>query len=270
MRYGSYKENILSLIGNFNDVIHHRLVYGRNDAGASKIVSKEYKLFSNGVGATEKNISTGADYTLTPADSSQDGKGGSIPNAQSFIIGAIGIKVWSSNVHATVARTDDSVDTIDVAPRYGASTVPLVDALTHQCTFELWKNASIRLERGVLDEYPCQFGFQGAMGGGQANVPAVTDGGDTPIQAAYALNHTGFLQTNGMMFRPLSVLQVLESLDEFYGVFEPRIDIDLAANEGAPTLFNGHIDFYLVGMLAQEDKARQLVDSYGLESVWTP
>lgn len=268
MRYGAYKEDALSLMGNFNDVIHHRLYYGRNDAGDSIIQAKEFRVFQGGVGATEKNISTGADLTLTPADTSQDGKGGTIPNAQSFIMAAIGIKIFSSNVLATVARTDDSVDTIDVAPVYRASTVPLVDALAHQCTFELWKNASIRLERGVIDEYPTQFGFNGAFGGGQANVPAVTDGGDTPVQNAYTVNHTGFIQTQGMLFRPLTVLQILESLDEFYGVFEPRIAIDLAANENSPTLFNGHIDFYLVGMLAQEDKARQLVATFGLETTW--
>lgn len=253
MRYGKFNESILSLSGNFNDVMHHRLYFGRNDAGASLIEAKEFRVFENGVGQQEANISTGAAVTLTPADSSQDGRGGTIPNGQSFLAAAIGIHVSVQSPQATTPKSDNSVSTIDVTPVQRVSPIPLVEALANQCTFELWKNASIRLERGVVNEYPCQFGLQGVIGGAQATVPALAAG----AQNAYAINSQQIIQTNGMMFRPLTVLQVLESLDEFYGVFEPRVGIDLA-----DTLLVGHIDFYLVGLVTQDDTARQLVASF--------
>lgn len=253
MRYGKYDEADLSLIGSFNDVMHHRLYFGRNDAGASLILPREYRVFENGVGQQEKNISTDALVTLTPADSSQDGRGGTIPNGQVFVCAAIGIHVSVSNVQATTPKTDDSVTTIDVTPVNRQSPIPLVEAIANQCTFELWKNASIRLERGVINEYPCQFGLQGVFGGSQAAVPALAGG----AQNAYTVNSQQLIQSNGLMFRPLTVMQVLESLDEFYGVFEPRVGIDLA-----DTLLTGHIDFYLVGLVTQEDVARQFVANF--------
>ena len=253
MRYGSYNfdQKTMGQVGSFNDVIHHRLYFGRKDAGTSLIEAKEFRVFTNGVGSQEKNISTDAVVTLSPADCSQDGRGGTIPNAQSFVIAAIGIQVSISNIQATTPYTDDSVSTIDVTPIALANPAPLVDALTNQCTFELWKNASIRLERGVVAEYPTQFGLQG-FSGGSANVPILAAG----AQAAYNGNVT-MIQSNGAMFRPLTVYQVLESLDEFYGVFEPRVGINLAS-----TFLTGHIDFYLVGLLAQDYEARQFVDQF--------
>lgn len=249
MRYGTYSQNPISLNGNFNDVIHHRLYFGSNDAVTSVIPSKEFRVFQNGVGQQEKNISTDAVVTLSPADSSQDGRGGTIPNAQSFVAAAIGIHVGVQTPQATTPKSDDSVTSVDVTPVQRVSPIPLVETIATQCTFELWKNASIRLERGVVNEYPCEFGLQGVIGGAQAAVPAVTSG---PLQAAYTVNSQQMIQTNGMMFRALTVYQVLESLDEFYGVFEPRVGIDLAS-----TLLVGHIDFYLVGLLAESDTARQ-------------
>jgi hypothetical protein len=257
MRFGSYKEDSLSLVGNFNDVMHHRLYFGRSDGGASQIEAKEFRVFENGVGQQEKNISTGAVVTLSPADSSQDGRGGTIPNAQAFVIAAIGIHVSVQSPQATTPKTDDSVDVIDVTPVQAPSPIPLVEAIANQCTFELWKNASIRLERGVINEYPCQFGLQGVVGGAQASVPVLGAG---PAQAAYTISSQQIIQTNGMMFRPLTVLQILESLDEFYAVFEPRVAINLNATKLA-----GHVDFYLVGLLTQEDSARQLVATFGVE-----
>jgi hypothetical protein len=254
MRYGKYNIDSLSLSGNFNDVMHHRLYFGRNDAGASLIEAKEFRVFENGVGQQEKNISTGAIVTLSPADSSQDGRGGTIPNAQAFVIAAIGIHVSVQTPQATTPKSDDAVDTIDVYPVDRVSPIPLVEAIATQCTFELWKNASIRLERGVVNEYPCQFGLQGVIGGAHASVPVLGAG---PAQAAYEIKSQQIIQTNGMMFRPLTVLQVLESLDEFYGVFEPRVAIDLGA--ATDTLLVGHVDFYLVGLLTTKDDARQYV-----------
>lgn len=253
MRYGKFNEAALSLNGNFNDVMHHRLYFGRNDAGASVIEAREYRIFENGVGQQEKNISTDAIVTLTPADSSQDGRGGTIPNAQAFVMAAIGIHVSVQNPQATTPKADDSDTTIDVTPVNRVSPIPLVEAIANQCTFELWKNASIRLERGVVNEYPCQFGLQGVIGGATASVPALAAG----AQNAYTVQSSQIIQTNGMMFRPLTVLQVLESLDQFYGVFEPRVNIDLAS-----TQLVGHIDFYLVGLLTQEDEARQFVQDF--------
>lgn len=255
MRYGNYKQGSLQLSGGFNDVIHHRLRFGRSDAGASLIESKEFRVFENGVGQQEKNISTGAVVTLTPADSSQDGRGGTIPNAQSFVMAAIGISVCVTNPQATTPWTDDAVDTIDVTPVEQVSPIPLVDAIINNCTFELWKNASIRLERGVIKEYPCEFGMQGVVGGAQASVPALAGG----AQAAYTVNSQQIIQSQGMLFRPLTVLQVLEALDEFYGVFEPRVAIDLNA-----TKLTGFIDFYLVGLLTQADTAAQMIATFGL------
>lgn len=256
MRYGSYKQGSLSLSGGFNDVMHHRLRFGRSDAGASLIEAKEFRVFENGVGQQEKNISTGATVTLTPADSSQDGRGGTIPNAQAFVIAAIGIMVRVNSVQPTTPWTDDSVATVDVTPIEAPSPIPLVDAIASNCTFELWKNASIRLERGTLIEYPAQFSLQAAIGGAQASVPALAGGN----QNAYTVASQQVIQSNGMVFRPLTVLQVLESLDEFYGVFEPRVNIDLASTKLA-----GYIDFYLVGLLTTDDTARQLVSQFGLD-----
>lgn len=253
MRY-SYDNSNLQLTGNFNDTMHHRLYFGTNGVGASVIPSQEFRVFENGVGQQEKNISTGAVKTLTPADSSQDGRGGTIPNAQSFVICAIGIHVALQTPQATTPVEDDSVTSVDVTPVNRVSPIPLVETIATQCTFELWKNASIRLEKGVINEYPCQFGLQGMIGGSQAAVPVLGAG---PAQAAYTINSQQMIQTNGLMFRPLTVLQVLESLDEFYGVFEPRVEIDLAS-----TLLVGHVDFYLVGLLAEDDKARQYVANF--------
>ncbi len=243
----------LTQTGNFNDVLHHRVYFGTSGNGASVIASQEIRLFENGVGQSEKNISTGSVVTLKECDSSQDGKGGTIPNGQAFVCAAIGILVSVSNVQATTPFTDDAVTSIDVTPVYRGSGIPLVEALSQQCTFELWRNSDIRLEKGVINEYPCQFGLQGFAGGGQASVPVLGAG---PAQAAYTNNHTGLIQTNGILFRPLTVYQVLEQLDQFYGVLMPQRQIDLAA-----TKLTGHVDFYLVGLLANADTARQIVDA---------
>jgi hypothetical protein len=250
MRY-AYNNSSLQLTGNFNDVLHHRLFFGRNDAGNSVINAQEFRLWENGVGATEKNISTNAVVTLNPSDSSQDGKGGTIPNAQSFAICYIGILVQVSSTQATTPRQDDSTTSIDITPVQRVSPIPLVEALSTQCTFELWKNASIRLERGVVNEYPSTFGMQGSIGGSQASVPVLGAG---PAQAAYTINSQQLINTNALMFRPLTAVQVLESLDQFYGSFQPRTQIDLAS-----TFLVGHVDFYLVGLLSEDDKSRQFV-----------
>lgn len=254
MRNWNQQEKQLLLEGSFNDVMHHRLYFGRNDAGASLIPSEPFRIFTNGVGQQEKNISTGATVTLRECDTSQDGRGGTIPNGQAFVCVAIGIHVSVSNVQATVPFTDDSVSVIDVTPVNRVNPIPLVYNIYNQCTFELWKNSDIRLERGVINEYPSQFGLQGFSGGSAAAVPATAEG----AQDAYAINNTTLVQANGMMVRHLTVYQVLESLDEFYGVFQPQRPIDLE-----DTLLAGHIDFYLIGMLATRDASRQFVASFG-------
>jgi hypothetical protein len=243
MRNWNQQEKQLLLEGSFNDVMHHRLYFGRNDAGASLIPAEPFRIFTNGVGQIESNISTGAQVTLRECDTSQDGRGGTIPNGQAFVCVSIGIRVSVSNVQATTPFTDNSVTAIDVTPVWVANPIPLVHAISSQCTFELWKNSDIRLERGNIDEYPCQFGLQGFSGGGQ-------DVGDTSEAVT-------FMSTNGLMVRPLTVYQVLESLDEFYGVFQAQRPIELE-----DTLLTGHIDFYLIGMLATRDQSRQYVTTF--------
>ena len=64
MRNWNQQEKQLLLEGSFNDVMHHRLYFGRNDAGASIIPSEPFRIFTNGVGQIESNISTGAQVTL--------------------------------------------------------------------------------------------------------------------------------------------------------------------------------------------------------------
>lgn len=255
--YSQTQQNLL-LEGNFNDVMHHRLYFGRNDAGASVIPSEPFRLFSNGVGAQEKNISTGAVVTLKECDTSQDGQGGTIPNGQAFVISAIAIHCSLSNVQATTPFADDADTLINANAIFRENPIPLIEALNAQGTFELWKNSDIRLEKGVVNEYPSQFGIQGFAGGGtstvarvQADVPAAA--GFTP-GAAYGMEATVLAQFNGMMIRELTVYQVLESLDQFYGVFQAQRPIDTEN-----TLLVGHIDFYLVGLLVTKDVARQFV-----------
>lgn len=225
--------------GAFNDVVHHRLYFG-GIAGTSIIRAGEKRLWANGVGQTEKNISTGADVTLTECDTSLTGENGIIPNGEAFVISAIGVHFEISNTQATTPFTNDAVQSIDVTPVAQASPVPLQQALKSQCTFELWRNADERLERGNIDEYPCQFGSQGFAGSESA-------AGDVNTMVG----------TNGMVFRALTVYHELKALDQFYGVLKVCREIDLSA-----TLLTGHIDFYLVGRAMTDYQADQFVRQY--------
>lgn len=261
MRNYSQTQGNLVLEGSFNDVMHHRLYFGRNDAGASLIPSEPFRLYSNGVGSQEKNISTGATVTLKECDTSQDGQGGTIPNGQAFVVAAIGIHSSLSNVQAVTPFADDADTQIDANAIFRENPIPLVEALYNQCTFELWKNSDIRLEKGVVNEYPSQFGLQGFAGGGtstvarvQADVPA---GAGFAPGAAYGMEATVLAQFNGMMIRELTVFQVLESLDQFYGVFQAQRPINTEN-----TLLVGHIDFYLIGLLVTKDIARQFYTQF--------
>lgn len=253
MRNWAMNEKQLVINGAFNDVIHHRLYFGTNGVSTSLIESADFPVFANGVGQQEKNISTGAIVTLTDAESSMRGKNGTIPKGDSFVITAIGIHIALSNIQATTPFEDDSVTSIDVTPITRVSPYPLLEALKSQCTFELYRNSDELLERGNIDEYPAQFGAQGFAGGSGAAVPALAGG----AQDAYTVNPSQWIQTNGMMFRSLTVFQVLEELDQFYGIFKVNRPIDLA-----DTLLVGHIDFYLVGRATTKYEARQYVANF--------
>jgi hypothetical protein len=253
MRNWAMDSEMVKIQGQYNDVLHHRLYFGTNGSGASVIEKGDYRLFSNGVGQTEKNISTGSDVTLTEADSSMNGQNGTIPNGEAFVIVAIGVHLEIANVQATTPFTDDSVASIDVTPVYRVSPLPLQQAIKTQCTFELWRNQDERLERGNIDEYPCAFGSQGFAGGAGASVPALAGG----AQNAYTVNPTQLIETNGMQFRSLTVFQVLQSLDQFYGVFKVLREIDLA-----DTLLCGQLDFYLVGKAMTQYEANQYVANF--------
>lgn len=231
----------LSIQGRGNDVIHDRLYFGDNGGGTSTIAAREYRLFINEVGSNTQNISTGGTVTQSEADTSLEGQGGTIPNGQAFIITAIGINLRVSNIQATTPFTSNSVTSINITPLYRVSPLPLHDAITAQCTFELYRNSDQRLERGNITEYPCEFGNNVAAGGGGASVPAVTTG---PVQAAYTVNPLQYIESGGMRFRDLPVYNVLNMNDQFYGVLKVNREIALAS-----TLLCGYIDFYLVGNL---------------------
>lgn len=257
MRSMTTRDYVLS--GFMNDVIHHRLYFGSaNPATASVIRKDEYRLWANGVGQQEANISTQALVTLQDCDTSLQGENGIIPNGNSFLITAIGIHIEVANVQATTPFTDNAVSSIDITPVVQANAIPLVKTLRDQCTFELYRNADSRLERGNIAEYPCSFGSQAAIGGGSASVPAVVTGD----QAAYSVESNVIIGTNGMVFRPLSVYQKLEQLDQFYGIFKVNREIDLAA-----TALTGCIDFYLVGLAGTDFKTTQLIENYTAQGI---
>jgi hypothetical protein len=243
-----------TLSGYANDVIHDRLYFGDNDGGTSVIQAKDYRIFINAVGETTQNISSGASVTQTEADTSLEGRGGTIPNGESFVITAIGINLKLSNVQATEPFTNNAVTSINITPVYRVSPAPLVEAIMSQCTFELYRNSDERLERGNVSEYPCEFGQNVAAGGGGASVPVLGAG---PAQAAYTINPFQYIESGGMRFRTLTVYQVLETLDDFYGVFKANREIDLVS-----TLLCGCIDFYLVGRLHDEITREQFVAGF--------
>ena len=237
MRNWSMQERQVLIDRAWNDVIHHRKYFGTAGVGASVIEAGDYQLFSNGVGQDEANISTGGVITLSDADSSMRGKNGTIPKGDNFVITSIGIHLGLSNQQATTPFEDNSVTSIDVTTNTLAdSPIPVVDAIKSQCVFELWRNSNELLERGNLDEYPAEFGNTGFAGAGAGS----------------------FFQTNGMKTRSLTVYQVLEELDQFYGTLKVVKDIDLAS-----TTYVGYLDFYLIGRAMTNYQAQEFVAQFG-------
>lgn len=254
MRVWQSSKEKLTVSGFSNDIIHDRLTFGENDGGTSTIQAKDYRVFINAVGENTTNISSGAAITQTEADTSLEGRGGTIPNGEAFVITAIGINLHLSNIQATQPFTNNADTSINITPLYRVSPLPLHDAIMSLCTFELYRNSDERLERGNICEYPCEFGNFVAAGGSGASVPAVTTG---PVQAAYTVNPLQYIESGGNRFRTLTVYQVLQSLDDFYGVFKVNREIALSA-----TLLCGYIDFYLVGRLATQYQADQYVAQF--------
>jgi hypothetical protein len=242
-----------TLSGYANDVIHDRLYFGDNSGGASVVQARDYRIFINAVGETTQNISSGSSVTQTEADTSLEGRGGTIPNGESFVITAIGINIKLSNVQATTPFTNNAVTSINITPVYRVSPQPLLDALMSQCTFELYRNSDERLERGNISEYPCEFGHNVAAGGAGASVPALAGG----AQNAYTVNPFQYVESGGMRFRTLTVYQVLETLDDFYGNLKANREIDLVS-----TLLCGCIEFYLVGRLHDDITREQFVAGF--------
>lgn len=255
MRDFTMTKGVMTQSGYWNDVIHDRLYFGDNAGGTSTILAREYRVFINEVGTQTKNISSGAIVTQTPAETSLEGVGGTIPNGEWFVISDIGINLHISNVQATTPFTNDAVVSINITPLYRVNPTPLFDAIMAQCTFELYRNSNERLEIGNISEYPCEFGNTGFAGGAGASVPVLGAG---PAQAAYTVNPTVYIDGSGTRFRALTVYQELEQNDQFRGIFKVNREIALAS-----TLLCGAIDFYLVGRAMTDQQHTQWAREYG-------
>lgn len=258
MRSWVSSANKYTLSGFANDVIHDRLYFGDNGGGASTINANDKRVFVNPVGEQTVNISTGGAVLQTEAETSLEGRGGTIPNGEAFVITSIGINIKQCNWQATTPFTSNSVTSINITPIARVNPQPLMDALLAMCTFELYRNSDQRLERGNIVEYPCPFGQFVAAGGAGASVPALAGG----AQNAYVANPSFYAESGGSQgFRELTVYNVLQALDDFYGVFKVNREIALAS-----TLLCGYIDFYLVGRLAFQYEADQYTAQFGLNA----
>lgn len=241
--------------GSFNDIIRYRKYFGAIGAGTTSILrATEFNLFTMGQGQVDKNVSTGADVTLLDCDTSLFGNQGIIPNSEKFTVYGIGIDIHLSNWEPTTPFTDDAVTSIDGTPlNSGSDPYPLVDFIRSQTTFELWRNSTELLEQGNVADYPCGLGTVGFAGGSQASVPVLGAG---PAQAAYTQNAFVYA-ANGMAFRKLTVFQVLDSLDQFYGKWKICREMVLTA-----TKLCGYVDFLLVGRAEINRSSSQLVAQF--------
>lgn len=242
------------LTGKYNDIIRDRRYFGDVDAQTSSIWgTDETILFNSGQGEVTKNLTTGADVTMKKCDTSLFNSNGIIPNAQNFVVMAIGIDIHLANKEATTPFSDDSVTSIDVSPLAVDNPYPLVDAIRSFGVFSLYRNSTEFLEEGNVADYPCGLYNSGWGGDGQASVPAVTSG---PLQNAYTVN--GFIVAqNGMNFRPLTVWHVLESLDQFHGRFQMCRSLDLTG-----TKLVGYVDFLLIGQANVDRKSQQMIANF--------
>lgn len=244
------------LQSNYNDIIRFRKYFGDNDTDVTSIIpATEFFLFKQGVGETDKNISTGAVVTLKEPDCSLFGQQGIIPNAESFTIMAIGVDLHLANVQGTTVFTDDSVTSIDVTPVSVVNPYPLFDAIRSQATFELWRNSTELLEQGNLADYPSGLSMNGWSGESEV-VPAITQGISAGLQVTYTRNAVSVMQ-NGNGFRKLTVWQELASLDQFFGKLKFARQIDLAN-----TALCGYIDVLLVGQANVDRKSNQFIQQF--------
>lgn len=241
--------------GAFNDIIRFRKYFGTVDGAATSIIrATEFNLFTMGQGQVDKNVSTNSDVTLLDCDTSLFGNQGIIPNSEKFTVFGIGVDIHLSNWETTTPFTDDSVTSINGTPlNTGSNPYPLVDFIRSQTTFELWRNSTELLEQGNIADYPCALSTAGFAGGNQAAVPVLGAG---PAQAAYTQNAMVYAQ-NGMAFRRLTVYQVLDSLDQFYGKWKVCREIVLTG-----TKLCGYVDFLLVGRAEVNRASSQFVQPF--------
>jgi hypothetical protein len=233
------------VVRNSNDIIRDRRYFGDiNTATASVWDTEEVQLFMAGQGQKVANLTTGAQVTMKKCDTSLYNNG-TIPNAQSFTVLAIGIDIHLASQSATTPFTDDTVTAIDVSPLAVDNPFPLIDAVRSQGVFSLYKNATIFLEQGNVSDYPCGLYNAGWGSNGQAAVAAAA--------AAYTVNGFIFAQ-NGMNFRELTVAYTLDELDQFNGRFEMSRPLTLTG-----TGLAGYIDFLLVGQADVNYKGSALV-----------
>ena len=117
----------------YNDIIRHRVYFGDQDPQAASVWTTEpIVLFNKGQGDVVKNATTGADVTMRQCDISLFGNGGLIPNAQQFMVMAIGIDIHLANVQGNVEFSDDQITQIDVNPVQGVNPYPLVNQIRSQ------------------------------------------------------------------------------------------------------------------------------------------
>lgn len=245
------------MVAAYNDIMRYRVYVGdENPATASVITTDDVMLFNHGQNDLVSNLSTGAAVTLRECDTSLFNSNGIIPNAQNFTVMGIGIDVHIANVQAHVPYADNTVSTIDAVPETKVNPWPLLDTIRSQGVFELWRNSTELLEQGNVADYPCGLYAGGWGSNGNADVPAVTQGTAAGLQAAYTVN--GFVVAqNGMAFRPLTVWQELQELDQFHGKFKMCRPVSLT---GTGLVF--YIDFLLIGQIDLNRQSNRSIQSF--------
>jgi len=231
------------LSGNYNDIIRDRRYFGDVDAQTASVWgTDEVILFNSGQGEVTKNLTTGADVTMKKCDTSLFNANGIIPNAQNFVVMAIGIDIHLASKSATTPFSDDTVTSVDVSPLNVDNPYPLVDAIRSFGSFSLHRNSTEFLEEGNVADYPCGLYNSGWGSDGQlANAAAA-----------------GFvIAQNGMAFRPLTVWHVLDALDQFHGKFQMCRSLDLTG-----TKLVGYIDFLLIGQANVNRTSRDYIADF--------
>lgn len=255
MRNIKMEQSPVQLYTNYNDIIRYRKYFGAL-SGTSIIRADTFYLYKQGVGEVDKNISTGSSVTLKECDVSLFGQNGVIPNAESFLVQAIGVDCKISNSQATTPFTNDAVTSINITPAILPNPTALLQNILDMSTFTLYRNSTELLEQGNLRDYPSGL-CEKADGGGQIEVvPAITQGTAAGLQTTYTHNPWVFIQ-NGFAFRELTVWQEFQPLDQFYAELKVCREIDLSS-----TLLTGYIDFLLIGRATVKRDAGQMLQSW--------